>query len=314
VICPICATRRVSFISDHLDFPAAGIYLCGDCQHWFVHPEPEQAWLDDYYKTVYGPQRRRWFGREYEALMQRRAKAQVSFVRRVLRTESVGTNGLTGWRILDPGCGIGALVAAFELEGARAAGYDSDPVAIEKSRNLWQAHVYSTLDEALGYTDGPLDLMCMSHVLEHVPDIKASVLNMMSIIKPKGYLFVEVPNSFPQMFEAGIDHESHLHFFTPESLVSLFRSLNARVLVCQSCGPPKHSGYGLQAPRAETSIYDSVVPVLVRLAYLGGRIREATGGVAPIQTVYDGYYSRYYRPHDSRGMWLRCLVQMPDAR
>lgn len=55
--CPLCGEGGAARVGDHLDFRRSGIYFCAGCEHGFAHPEPDEAWLAEYYRKTYGRRR-----------------------------------------------------------------------------------------------------------------------------------------------------------------------------------------------------------------------------------------------------------------
>lgn len=308
--CPICSENNTKIIIDHSDFPQARIYSCWHCNHWFAHPEPEAAWLDDYYKHTYGKARSSYFGVEYDTIMCRRAASQIAFIRNQLRKSLGRSVSLSGWKVLDPGCGIGALVARLQRVSGHAVGYDSDPIAINRGRENWHANLYVGRPKELDLDWGTFDLVCLSHVVEHLSNLTDSIAYMISAVRPGGYVFVEIPNSSAEMFEKRVDTESHLHFFTRDSLMKLLTSSGLTVIACQSCGPPKNLFYDLGlSVNISVTIYDRLTRLMRNTVSLVGKAQEAFGLNHFVQTDYDGYFNRYDPPERPSGIWLRCLAR-----
>ncbi|MBU0569071.1 class I SAM-dependent methyltransferase [bacterium] len=293
IYCPICTERHVAYVSDHLDFPKAHIYFCTNCTHWFSSPEPDSLWLDTYYKETYSCQRRRYFGEKYYAIMQRRAAAHLEFIKQYLGMHRNRRVSLCRWKALDFGCGVGAMVAALQQKGADAIGYDSDPVAIDVGRSRWKANIHVSVSNNWDFLQGMFDLLYLSHFVEHLPDIRYSFSNILQFLRPGGYIFIEVPDCFAKMFENNVDTESHLNFFTRNSMVKLLELLKLQLIVCVSCGPPKMQAYNLDD----------------RLHDLG----QPEDSTSTIKTIYDGYYDKYYSDEAFGGMWLRCLARKPGG-
>jgi 2-polyprenyl-3-methyl-5-hydroxy-6-metoxy-1,4-benzoquinol methylase len=306
--CPICDTGGVVHQGTHPDFPGAGIYYCPDCTHWFAHPEPDSESLAAYYRDIYNPKRLRYLGEEYCIAMERRASAQLDFIVDHIISSDPSKSSLHGLKVLDLGCGIGALVAAFQRHGADATGYDSDSVAINMGRSRYNANIHlRTLENAIA--SQPLfDLVCLSHFVEHLPHLRHSLESILKLLRPNGYVFIEVPNCFGEKFQAKVDTEAHLEFFTPASMIRLLETLNAQGIACETCGPPKDEAYNLNGNPSygwkNRHSFRLLKTTTQTLQHALGRIYRPASRA---RTIYDGYYDKYY-PGKNVGLWLRCLA------
>ena len=132
-----------------------------------------------------------------------------------------------GSRVLDLGCGGGQLLAAARARGAIPCGVDvaAHALAARRRRGI---EVATSLD-ALG--DRRFDGVAMSHVLEHVPDVRATLARVRALLVPGGWLCLEVPNvaslrarlSSPLLSRVGADERYrafpiHLSYFAPDTL------------------------------------------------------------------------------------------------
>jgi ubiquinone/menaquinone biosynthesis C-methylase UbiE len=100
---------------------------------------------------------------------------------------------VTGARILDIGCGDGALVRALAARGAIAVGVDPDPVMLAAARRLAaEAHVPATFLEGraenLPFPDASFDVVTAMTVLCFVPDAKGALREMARVLRPGGRL------------------------------------------------------------------------------------------------------------------------------
>ena len=305
--CPICDGASVSFAAGHRDFEDARIFRCSGCSHWFTNPEPDDQALETYYKTLYSEQRRRHFGESYFVLMERRAEAQLDYIRRHLdqgrRRSAPGRWG----RVLDLGCGVGALVARLQSEGADAIGYDSDPAAIEVGKNRWKANVHLAALNDTSASHGQFDLLCMSHVVEHLPKVRQALTEILRLLGPGGFVFLEVPNCFAEMFSRNVSTEAHINFFTRGSLCLLLEQVGLQVASCVTCGPRRR--LALEDGARRTGVASRVFSRL--RATLGAAVAAVSyrrkGAGAHVRTIYDGTYARYYG--DDQGLWVRCVAR-----
>ncbi|MDE8343421.1 MAG: class I SAM-dependent methyltransferase [Acidocella sp.] len=100
---------------------------------------------------------------------------------------------LVGCRVLDVGCGDGALACAVALLGADVTGTDPDPamLAIARAR-AEKAGVHMTFLEArvdqLPFADASFDVVTSVTVLCFVPDAADAVREMARVLRPGGRL------------------------------------------------------------------------------------------------------------------------------
>jgi len=101
------------------------------------------------------------------------------------------SENLCGWRIIDWGCGVGALVALLQQKGADVVGYDSDLEAIEVGQKQWSANISISSPCDFNVFQGQYDLLLLSHVIEHLPGIRHTVQDLLKFLRPGGFVFVE---------------------------------------------------------------------------------------------------------------------------
>jgi 2-polyprenyl-3-methyl-5-hydroxy-6-metoxy-1,4-benzoquinol methylase len=301
-LCPICHGSDAGFVSRHSDFPGTAICSCARCNHWFAFPEPDGPSLARYYREIYSGRRASYFSDAYYSVMEQRAAAQIRFIERSLDDCRIQA-ALPGRTAIDWGCGVGALVAALQRYGVVAVGYDSDLAAIEIGRQKWGTNIWLNTSDDVSRFRHEFDLLLLSHTLEHFAGIEEAMRRLLTVVRPGGWVFIEVPNSSAGLFTDEMDHESHLHFFSRQSLMLLLQRLGVRVLTCVSCGPSMGVAVGRDGSK-ELSGPVGRAALALRLLYqrmVPRRRREA----GHIETMYDGFYERYQRGDD--GLWLRCL-------
>jgi SAM-dependent methyltransferase len=135
----------------------------------------------------------------------------------VIISRLIGRRG----RILDVGCGSGQSLAElrrygeWELHGVEPTA----EAATTASRDYGIQAMAGTLEEA-GYEADTFDLVICTHVIEHVPDPLATLVEIRRILKPGGYLVGETENIAALTFRLfrkywGFLHlPYHLFFFT----------------------------------------------------------------------------------------------------
>ncbi len=104
-----------------------------------------------------------------------------------------GTRLEPGTRLLEVGCGVGAVLAVLgqEFPGIRLHGVDIEARQLEYARtHLERAHVEATLVEAdataLPFEDGSFDHVWMMWFLEHVADPRAVLGEARRVLVPGG--------------------------------------------------------------------------------------------------------------------------------
>lgn len=99
-------------------------------------------------------------------------------------------------RILDIGCANGGLLGYLKKLGYNnLCGLDPSPACVENTKQLYGIEAYAGSIFAPPQDLGDFDVVILSHVLEHIQDLKFSVKLIEQLIKVGGYLCVEVPNA-----------------------------------------------------------------------------------------------------------------------
>jgi 2-polyprenyl-6-hydroxyphenyl methylase/3-demethylubiquinone-9 3-methyltransferase len=143
----------------------------------------------------------------------------------------------SGTRILDLGCGSGALLASLEGRGWERVGLDISASGIEMARAT-HPEVTFVLGDATGdltsvLEHGSFDVVISTETLEHVQLPRRFLSNAYDALKPGGRLVISVPyNGYlktlavallgrgDQYYNAGWDW-GHIKFFSVDSLAQL---------------------------------------------------------------------------------------------
>ncbi len=132
----------------------------------------------------------------------------------------------SGGRLLDVGCGSGALLQFMRELGWRVEGVDFDPQAAQNAAAKGvQVHVGELA--AQRFPEATFDAVAMSHFIEHVHDPLLLLRECHRILKPGGRLVVVTPNSASfghRRYRADwmhLDPPRHLHLFNAACLDTL---------------------------------------------------------------------------------------------
>ena len=129
-------------------------------------------------------------------------------------------------RVCDLGCANGGLLGALREAGfTRVDGVDPSAGCAATTRSLGFAARQGGLCAGAVDADDPVHLLCVSHVLEHVRDLRGAVASLRARIAADGLLYAEVPDA-----AAYADHlrapfqefnTEHVDHFTEATLTSL---------------------------------------------------------------------------------------------
>jgi SAM-dependent methyltransferase len=122
-------------------------------------------------------------------------------------------------RILDLGCAGGGLLKALRRRGFGSLhGADAAPACVERVRQLGFGATLTSLSE-LGLVDigGPYDVIVLSHVLEHVLELRSLMASVVKLLAPGGRIYAETPDAaryadFPFVPYYFFDSEHINHF------------------------------------------------------------------------------------------------------
>ena len=95
-------------------------------------------------------------------------------------------------KILDIGCGNGGYLNVVTQGGWHAVGCDPDPKSIELARGAG-IEVLKGGSERWMNEAGTFDIITISHVIEHLHDPLDELSRIFQLLKPGGFLYLEVP-------------------------------------------------------------------------------------------------------------------------
>ena len=218
--CPLCSGPPGAC---RADFGEYQVIECARCGQVSTFPFPSPDTLRALYDTGYyaGPAAARFRSGAAESVVRFFRRRRAAMLRRRMR-------GVRGRRILDVGCGRGDTLAWLQRWGADVHGTQVSATAAQVARDLIGHERIFVGDLAdAGYADASFDCVTLWHVLEHVPDPLALLKEVRRILRPDGFVYIEVPNAggwaarrFGHRWLA-YDVPKHLFHFSPRTLTAL---------------------------------------------------------------------------------------------
>ncbi len=192
------------------------ITQCANCSFLFTNPRPVEVDLSKYYKS--------------EAYISHTNKATnlVNFTYKLARNYTLAKkvkliNSISPEKsVLDYGCGSGEFLSACQKKAWKIHGFEPDQQAREKAASITQTNIISDLKD-LKYLD-QVSLITLWHVLEHVPNLNATIEQLKSKLTKNGKFLIAVPNhesydaQYYKEYWAAYDVPRHLYHFSMKTM------------------------------------------------------------------------------------------------
>lgn len=136
--------------------------------------------------------------------------------------------------LLDFGCGTGNFLVKASSLANKVCGIEPEVRLVDRFRKL-NLKVYRSMSEISA--KDKFDIITLFHALEHLPDPKATLIELSELLKSKGEIIIEVPNADDALLtvynsEAFSDFtywSCHLFLFTIKTLKDLASQVNLKV-------------------------------------------------------------------------------------
>ena len=199
-----------------------------------THPRPTKEELPTYYDS------------ENYTSHNDKSAGIVSFCYRIIKSIStsrkirIGQNSLSKNtpqnkpRLLDVGCGTGDFLYSCLKKGWQINGIENNKNAKNNSRTEVSSFIFDDF-EFLKSQPERFDIITMWHSLEHILDLKQTIVDMKKLLTNKGVIVVACPNhkSFDAIFYkeswAAYDLPRHLWHFDKDSISKLFVEHNMQL-------------------------------------------------------------------------------------
>lgn len=252
--CPVCGDGAGVVVGEKGRFGMAVRNLCcATCATVYITPRPSAAAMSEYYRSTY----RKHYGKvgyvaESGAAI---SPGEAGYEQALLSWHSQqADNALMlaapepGASVLEIGCRHGKTLALMrERRGIVPFGVEPGQNEAEEARRDGIDCFAGSLEE---YAAGArrFDLIQCFHVLEHVHEPLAALLELRRLLRPGGRLLLEVPNLYVPygLLEENFFQNVHLVSYSPSTLPALLRRAGFEVTRVIDAG----TLFVLAAPRA----------------------------------------------------------------
>lgn len=183
-----------------------------------THPMPQKSRLPHYYKSEDYISHTDADATFFEKIYQRVKRYMLQ--KKLLWLEKKMPNKGS---LLDIGAGTGDFLLEAKKRGWHVNGVEPNPKARELSRKKGVEIAADTSE----FSSNEFDVITLWHVLEHVYDLKAQIIELEHLLKKGGLLIIAVPNyksydaEYYKEFWAAYDVPRHLWHFSQNSFRSL---------------------------------------------------------------------------------------------
>jgi len=216
IYCNICGSGDTD---SFLELDGFAYQKCINCGLVFQNPQPVFGDLQKRYGENYF---------DYEFSNQHNFFNLMKLGLRDIDFDSLFSNVRERKRFLDIGCATGLLLNHMKNKGWDCRGVELCRESAEYGIAHFNIDIYiGTLEQAL-FPDSFFHAVHLSHLIEHVPDPSALLLEIKRILRPEGYMVLTTPNiSGMQARIAGKDWRSaipdHVFLFSKKTMKKLLR-------------------------------------------------------------------------------------------
>ncbi len=231
VACNLCGADAFQIVFAEGEAQVHRVVRCNKCQLMYANPRLAEVEGDDIltYDPAYLPELlaqgdSRLDKEKYQV-------ADYNDSRQYLAQRFPGRGDL-----FEVGSSYGYLLAHFQQDGWRVQGVEPNALNARYASEYLGLSVKAALLPDAQLPSGSKDAALMMHVIEHVPDPKATLQEIHRILKTKGMLIMETPRYDSWVFrllgrrERSMSCDGHIYFFTVDTLSKLSEQAGFDVL------------------------------------------------------------------------------------
>ncbi|MFN8362071.1 MAG: glycosyltransferase [Candidatus Kapaibacterium sp.] len=237
VPCLVCGSRQ--------SIPVRGddVVKCADCGFHYLRDRMTTEAMEEYYTNTYAvnnPQAAPMVRVPPSLSAVDTMPEYISSQRKDLFAKAVDVyaKDIAGGTLIDIGCGWGGLLHHAHREGMEVIGFEFTAPNVEFGRNVLGLDIRQQQFTDGDIAENSVDIVTMSHVLEHVPLPFEFLQKIEYVLKPGGIFSCVVPNFGGLCSQALGEHWSwlerdwHYSQFTPQVLREMFAQAGLYVEEC----------------------------------------------------------------------------------
>lgn len=226
--CPVCTSKNINPLLTIKDFSVTKeefvVWQCSNCNLRFTQDAPDELSITRYYKSPdyisHTNTDKGFINKTYQKVRTYTLQQKARLI--------IDETKVEGGSILDVGSGTGAFLNVMKHKGWQVRGIEPD----EDARNLAKKLYNLNVEEPSVINDigaASFDAITLWHVLEHVHQLHDYVEQLKKLLKPRGKLFIAVPNyqsgdsDIYRSYWAAYDVPRHLYHFSPQSIKTLMQ-------------------------------------------------------------------------------------------
>ncbi len=242
---PLYRSSEFLFVGKHPSFSESNVYENKNEEFALTHPLPNSQQIIEFYESGFYIKDNSLTGLDKRLQFSyQRALAQINFIEPFIQEYPNPT-------ALDIGCSEGSLLVLLQERGfTTVTGYEPDTKMANFANERLAKHndaSFTIKNEVFGHTEleeNSYDLVCSSHIFEHLPNPIVHLKQLKPLLKENGTLFMEIPNQYglgvkncitPSIFPSA-KIQGHLYFYSPNSIKKILEDSGFKVTHIITCG------------------------------------------------------------------------------
>jgi SAM-dependent methyltransferase len=140
-------------------------------------------------------------------------------------------------RILEIGCGAGALLFELQSQGWQADAIETSPSAVQLARFIHADTAVSVHDSIPKAWSRQFDILLAMEVLEHIEKDRDALVNWKGLLKPGGHIIISVPAHKKRWNNTDV-WAGHFRRYERDELFTLFKEVGFKIERIENYGFP----------------------------------------------------------------------------